>query len=71
MLPISEASVALIAATDVVLVSIKSGATANSYTVTVGAVGSGSCVIELRNTTGGSLGEAVVLNFAVIKGVTS
>ncbi len=61
----------LIAATDVVLVSIKSGATADSYTVTVDAVAAGSCRISLRNVTAGSLSEAVVLSFAVIKGVAA
>ncbi|CAL8981878.1 hypothetical protein RHODGE_RHODGE_03971 [Rhodoplanes serenus] len=60
-----------IAAADLVAVAIKSGATANSYTVTVTAVAAGSCRIELRNTSGGSLSEAVVLSFVVIKGVTS
>lgn len=60
-----------IAAVDVVLVSIKSGATANSYSVMVGAVAAGSCLIELRNNSGGTLSEAVVLNFAVIKGAAT
>ena len=60
-----------IAATDVVIVNIGSGATAASYTVTVDAVAAGSCRIHLRNESAGSLGEALVLNFAVIKGVTS
>jgi hypothetical protein len=54
-----------------VVVNIKSGATADSYLVTVDAVGSGSFRVSLRNYTGGGLAEAVVLNFAVIKGVTS
>lgn len=58
-----------IAATDVVQVSIASGATADSYTVTVDAVAAGSCRISLRNISAGSLSEAVVLNFAVIKAV--
>lgn len=60
-----------IAATDVVMVSIKSGATADSYTVTVDAVAAGSCRISLRNVTAGSLGEAVVLSFVVLKGVAA
>ena len=60
-----------IAATDVVAVNIKSGATASSYVVTTGAVAAGSCLIELRNTSGGALGEAVVLSFVVIKGVAA
>jgi hypothetical protein len=60
-----------IAATDVVLVTIKSGATANSYQVQVSATAAGSCLIEVRNTTAGALGEAVVLNYVVIKGSAS
>lgn len=60
-----------IAATDVVLVSIKSGATASSYSVQVGAVATGSCLIEVRNYTGGGLAEALVLSFAVIKASAS
>jgi hypothetical protein len=57
-----------IAATDTVVVTIASGATADSYTVTVDATAAGSCRISLRNYTAGSLGEALVLNFTVIKG---
>jgi len=60
-----------IAATDVVAVVIKSGATAGAYTITVDAVAAGSCQISLRNNTLGSLGEAVVLSFAVVKGVAA
>lgn len=60
-----------IAATDVVIVNIKSGGTNSSYRTQVAAVGAGSCRIELTNTTGGALSEAVVLNFAVIKAVAA
>lgn len=60
-----------IAATDIVLVNIKSGATASSYVTQVEAVSAGSCQIVLRNYTGGSLSEAVVLSFAVIKGAVA
>lgn len=60
-----------IAATDVVAVSIKSGATAASYLVQVDAVAAGSCLITLRNYSGGALGEAVVLSFVVISGVAA
>lgn len=60
-----------IAATDVVVVNIKSGGTNSSYRTQVAAVGAGSCRIELTNTTGGALSEAVVLNFAVIKAVAA
>lgn len=60
-----------IAATDVVAVSIKSGATAGGYLLLVDAVAAGSCQISLRNHSGGSLSEAVVVNFAVIKAVAA
>jgi hypothetical protein len=60
-----------VAATDIVIVNIKSGGTVDSYTVTVDTVAAGSFRISLRNVTAGALAEAVVLNFAVIKGVTS
>jgi len=60
-----------IAATDIVLVTIASGATANAYTVNVTATAAGSCRVQLTNISGGSLGEAVVLNFAVIKGASA
>ncbi len=61
----------LIAATDVVIVSIKSGATANSYVVGVVATAAGSCVVQIYNSTLGALAEAVVLSFAVIKAVAA
>jgi len=60
-----------IASTDTVRVNIQSGATADSYNVDVTAVAAGSCRIQVRNFTAGNLSEALVLNFAVIKGVTS
>lgn len=60
-----------IATTDVVTVSIASGGTVGAYLVAVGATGSGTCSITLYNCSGGALGEAVVINFAVIKAVTS
>lgn len=60
-----------IVATDVVVVNIASGGTADSYNVTVQAVASGTCSIQVRNVSGGSLGEALVLNFAVVKGASA
>jgi hypothetical protein len=61
-----------IAATDVVVVNIASGATAGAYTITVEVVAAGSCNISLHNLlTGTDLSEAVVLNFAVIKAVNA
>ena len=58
-----------IAATDVVIVNHASGGTAGAYQVTVGAVASGTCLISVRNVTGSPLGQAIKLNFAVIKAV--
>jgi len=58
-----------IAATDVVIVNHASVGTAGAYQVTVSAVGNGTCTISVRNITSGSLSEAIVLNFAVIKAV--
>ena len=60
-----------IAAADVVHVSIKSGATSLAYLTQVEGTGAGTANIVLRNVSAGSLSEAVVLSFAVIKGAIS
>lgn len=60
-----------IAATDVVNVSIQSGATTLSYVIVVEATAAASCRIALRNVSAGSLSEAVVINFAVLKAVNA
>ena len=60
-----------IAATDVVYVCIASGATAGAYNVQVDAVAAGSCQISISNLSAGTLSQALVLNFVVIKAVTS
>lgn len=60
-----------VAATDVPQVAIKSGATAGSYFVTIGAVAAGSFVVHVRNISAGSLSEAIVINFVVLKGAAS
>jgi hypothetical protein len=57
----------LIQATDTVIVNIASGGTVGAYTVSVAAVGTGSCSFVLKNESAGPLSEAVVLGFAVIK----
>jgi hypothetical protein len=59
----------VIAATDVVMICIGSGATAGAYNVQCDAVAAGSCRISIGNMSSGSLGEAIVLNFTVIKAV--
>ncbi len=61
----------VIAATDVVMVCIGSGATAGAYNVQCDAVAAGSCRISVGNMSSGSLGEALVLNFVVIKAVNA
>jgi hypothetical protein len=59
----------LIAATDIILLSISSPA--SGYQTWVYYTVSGYCFVGLRNNSGGSLSEAVTINFAIIKGVTS
>ena len=61
----------VIAATDVVMVCIGSGATAGAYNVQCDAVAAGSCRISIGNMSSGSLSEAIVLNFVVIKAVNA
>jgi hypothetical protein len=60
-----------VAATDVVIINIASGATTDAYILTIDAVAAGSCHISVRHNSGGALSEAIVLNFVVIKGVAS
>lgn len=60
-----------VAANDVPVIAIKSGATANSYNVGVDAVAAGSFHVYISNLSAGNLGEALVLNFAVIKAVAA
>lgn len=60
-----------IASTDVVIVNVQSVGTAGAYFVTVGAVGNGSCSITVGNASTGSLSQAIVLNFCILKGVNN
>ena len=60
-----------IAATDVVVTAISSGATAGAYNTHVDAIAAGSCRISITNFSAGPLSEAIVLNFVVIKGVAA
>lgn len=59
----------LITANDQVIVHRKSGGTAGSYVVGCDSVAAGSCVIYIRNTTGGALAESVVLQFSLLGGL--
>jgi len=52
---------------DTVILTIAGGqATAGSYNVFASSVGTGTVSITLRNISGGTLSEAVVINFAII-----
>ena len=59
-----------IAAGDLLILNHASAGTAGAYTLN-GQAGSGSAVITVRNVTAGNLSEAIVIGFAVIKGVTA
>jgi hypothetical protein len=59
-----------IAATDILVMNHVSGGTAGAYTLNA-QCGAGSAVITVRNVTAGSLSEAIVIGFVLVKGVTS
>lgn len=59
-----------IAAGDVLILNHVSGGTPGSYGLNA-RCGAGSATIDVRNNTAGSLGEAIVIGFVLIKGVTS
>jgi len=60
---------AIISANDAVILTISGGqATPGSYNVFANALAAGSVSITLRNISGGSLSEAIVINFAIIHG---
>lgn len=59
------------AAADMVDCCIASGGTANAYRASVTAVASSSFTITVENITAGSLSEAPVITFAIIKAVTA
>jgi hypothetical protein len=60
-----------IAVTDAVIANIATGGTANAYTVDVLTVAVGSVGIRVVNISAGSLSEAVVVSFAIIKAVAA
>jgi hypothetical protein len=55
-----------ISSNDLIIVNVSAGATAAAYTTYISSMTAGSAVITLRNMTGGSLSEAVVINFAIV-----
>jgi hypothetical protein len=62
---------ATVASTDTVIAHVGGTGFGASYTVLVNFVAGASFGIRVTNITGGSLAEAVVINFAVIKAVTA
>lgn len=57
----------LISANDAVVLTISGGqATPGSYNVFANSLSAGSVSITLRNISGGTLSEAIVINFALI-----
>lgn len=59
-----------IVATDVLVLNHISGGTIGAYTLNAQA-GAGGATINVRNNTAGSLSEAIVIQFALIKGVNA
>ena len=57
-----------VAATDCVIVNHKSGGTLGSYNIQAHTMASGSFKISVQNVSGGSLSEALVIAFVVVKG---
>lgn len=55
---------------DIIVLNHVSGGTAGSYVLNAQAA-SGSATINVRNVTAGSLSEAIVIGFAVVKAVTA
>ena len=55
-----------ISANDVLILNVGAGATAGAYNCWVSGLSAGSASLTLRNISGGSLSEAVVINFALI-----
>jgi hypothetical protein len=61
----------LISANDTVILTISGGqATPGSYNVFANSLSTGSVSITLRNISGGTLSEAIIINFAIIHGAS-
>jgi len=60
-----------VAAADIPTLAIASVGTAGSYVAGVSAVAAGSFKITVTNVSAGSLSEALVINFGLIKGSAS
>ena len=60
-----------VAATAVVVVNHGSAGTAGAYWLVVSTVAAGSFKVTVGNLSGGSLSQAIVINYALIKGASS
>ena len=60
----------LISTNDTIIVNISGGATTGAYTTYVTSMTVGSAILTLRNLTGTSYSEAVILNFSIIHGAS-
>lgn len=61
----------LVSANDTIILNISGGtATAATYNAWVDTLTSGSFTVTVRNISGGSLSEAVIINFAIIHGAS-
>lgn len=60
-----------VVATDQIVATHHSAGTAGPYLLTARATGAGTATISVRNTSAGSLSEAIVIRFTVIKTVNS
>lgn len=60
-----------VAAGDMIVVAHHSGGTVGPYLINARVTGAGAASVAVRNTSAGSLSEAVVIKFAVIKAVTA
>ena len=60
-----------VAATDVDVACHGSAGTAGAYIVSANSIAAGSFKITVSNVSGGSLSEAIVINFVALKGASS
>lgn len=60
-----------VAATDAVIVNHASAGTGGAYSIQAHTIGAGSFRIAVGNMSAGSLSEAIVIRFAVLKGVSA
>lgn len=56
----------LISSNDTLILTISNGATVGAYNCWVNSLTAGTASITLRNTTGGALAEALVINYSLI-----